>query len=73
VTVLDVSVDQLDTISAQAREVHVGRLVLAFIAAVLIGFGRCVGAVVNAAVWSFLAMREGYRDARAPHREAGVG
>ncbi len=73
-TVLEyASTDRLDAISAQAREVHVGRLILAFVAATLIQGGRCAGGVVNGLVWAGLAVREGYRDARAPRRKAGAG
>ncbi len=64
--------ERLDVLSAQAREVHVGRLLLAFVATVLILLGRCVGGVVNGLVWATLAVREGYRDARAP-RGRGAG
>lgn len=72
-TVLQVPVERVDAISAQARQVHVGRLLLTFVAAVLMGVGRCVGWLVNAVVWSAVAVREGYRDARAPRSRAGVG
>ncbi len=64
--------ERIDAISAQARQVHIGRVLLAFIAAVLIGVGRAVGMAVNGVVWSVLAVREGYRDARAPRR-GGAG
>lgn len=65
--------ERIDAISAQAREVHVGRLLLAFVAATLILLGRCAGGVVNGLVWAALAVREGYRDARAPRGRAGAG
>lgn len=70
-TVLDVPTERLDAISVQARQVHVGRVLLAFVAALLIGLGRCGGGAVNAVVWACLAVREGYRDARAPQRRDG--
>lgn len=60
--------ERLVDLSQRAREVHVGRLLLGLVAALLIGFGRVLGGVVNGVVWSFLAVREGYRDARSPER-----
>jgi hypothetical protein len=60
--------ERLAELSERARQVHVGRLLLGLVAALLIGFGRALGGVVNGVVWAFLAVREGYRDARSPER-----
>ncbi len=68
-TVLEhVPTERLDALSERARQVHVGRLLLGLVAALLIGFGRLLGGLVNGVVWTFLAVREGYRDARSPER-----
>lgn len=74
-TVLENATTQrIEVISAQARQVHVGPVLLAFVAAVLIGAGRCAGGLINGMVWACLAIREGYRDARAPRqRDGGAG
>jgi hypothetical protein len=60
--------ERLAELGERARQVHVGRLLLGLVAALLIGFGRLLGGVVNGVVWTFLAVREGYRDARSPER-----
>lgn len=71
-TVLDVPAERLDAISAQAREVDAGKAVLGLIAAVLILVGKVIGVVALAVVWSFVAVRTGYRDVRPP-RKGGAG
>jgi hypothetical protein len=64
------SLDQLldagrvDAISEQARRVDVGRALLTFVAAVLVGFGRLLGYIVTAILWCGVAVRVGYRDVR---------
>lgn len=68
---------KLDAISLQARELRPGVALVGFIAAVLMGFGRMCGGVINGFAWVFVAIREGYRDARsperAPNRSGGAG
>lgn len=56
----------VDEITAQAREVRFGRTLLNLIAFLLIGFGKCLGFVWLAVVWSFLAVRTGWRDVHPP-------
>jgi hypothetical protein len=62
-------------ISAQAREVHFARMLLAVFAAVLFGVGwlaaRVVGLLWLALAWSAVAVREGWRSGKAtPIRRA---
>lgn len=54
----------VDRISAEARQVSVGRALAALTAAVLLFIGRSAGWVVNALVWMVVAVRVGYREAR---------
>lgn len=67
----DAATQRIEVISAQARQVHIGRVLLTAAAAVLLGIGRAAGGLVNAVVWSCVAIREGYRDARSPRRPVG--
>lgn len=67
-TVIDA---QVDRITAQARQVHAGRALLAFVAVLLMWVGRVPAYAVTAVVWSAVAMREGYRDVRPPVRRSG--
>jgi hypothetical protein len=59
----------LEHINRQAKEVHPGRTVLTWIAAVLFAVGwvacKVLGLLWLAAAWSFVAMREGWREARS--------
>ncbi len=65
-TTLDNLLDRVpvEQISRESREVDVGRLVLAVLAAVLVFIGRSAGWLVTALVWSVVAVRVGYRQAR---------
>lgn len=69
--------EKLDAISLQARQVQPGVALVGFIAAVLMFIGRAFGWFVNAFAWTYVAIREGYRDARsperAPNRSGGAG
>lgn len=60
---------RLDRISTQAREVHLGRLVLTVLAAVLFGIGwaafKSSAAFAVALAWSIAAVRVGWTDAKA--------
>ena len=52
----------VESITAQAREVRFGVTVLSGIAWVLIMFGRLLGFLWLVPVWTFLAVRTGWRD-----------
>ena len=52
----------VEEITAQAREVRFGVTVLSGVAWVLIMFGRLLGYMWLIPVWSFLAVRTGWRD-----------
>lgn len=69
--------EKLDTISLQARQVQPGVALIGFIAIVLMAFGKLCGGIINAFAWTYVAVREGYRDARsperAPNRSGGAG
>jgi len=60
-----------DRVTAQAREIHIGRLVLTVLAAVLFAVGWSAGKVVTvvggALVWSFAAVKVGWNDGRRRH------
>ncbi|MGH3859219.1 hypothetical protein [Actinokineospora sp.] len=67
-TVLDrVPVDQ---ITAEARQVDAGRVVLSMIAAVFFAVGWTAGTAVTAAAWCCLAVKAGWLEARPRHTEA---
>jgi hypothetical protein len=55
-------------ITRQAREIHPGRVLLTWAAAVLFGLGWVVGTTFMAvwfiAMWMFVATREGWRTAK---------
>jgi len=59
---------KLDAISLQARQVRPGVALLGFIAAVLMFVGKLAGWIINSFAWTYVAVREGYRDARSPER-----
>lgn len=61
-------IERLDAISLQARQVRPGLALVGFIAAVLIFAGKLAGWFINAFAWTYVAVREGYRDARSPER-----
>lgn len=61
----------VDRVSAQAKDVHVGRALLACIAAVFFAVGWLLGKVVVAVGWLFAAVRLGWMDAGAPTRRGG--
>ena len=52
----------LDAITEQARQVRFGPVLLAFVATVLIMFGRILGYMWLIPVWCFLAIQTGWRD-----------
>jgi uncharacterized membrane protein YdjX (TVP38/TMEM64 family) len=58
----------VEEITAQAREVHFWRTVLTVIAAVLFGLGWITAKVLSGLwlglAWSFVAVREGWREGR---------
>lgn len=58
----------LDGITAQAREIHPGRTILTWLAIDLFVLGWSVSKVTQvlwlAGAWSFVAAREGWREAR---------
>lgn len=60
------ALDRLERISSQAREVHVGVVLAAFVASVLMWVGRIPAYAVKAVVWSCCAVAEGYREVRPP-------
>lgn len=60
--------EKLDSISLQARQVQPGVALVGFIATLLMAFGRLCGGIINAFAWTYVAIREGYRDARSPER-----
>jgi hypothetical protein len=59
---------QLDRITAEARQIEIGRTLLTLIAVVLYAVGWLVGFVIKAAfvvvAWSFAAVKVGWNDAR---------
>lgn len=63
--------ERLDAISEQAHQVDAGKAALGVIAAVLILVGKTIGVVRLALVWSFVAVRTGYRDINPPRRRDG--
>lgn len=56
----------LDRIDAEARQVHLGRVLLTVLGAVFYVIGWVIGAAVTAFVWSYAAAKVGYQDARNP-------
>ena len=66
----------LDEITAQAREVRPGRTLLTVVAAVLFGLGWVTARVFSvawlAAMWSGVAVREGWRASHGPSRKAQI-
>lgn len=58
----------VDRIADQAREIHLGRMLLTAIAAVLYGLGwlasKTFRVVLLAITWSIASMRVGWQDAR---------
>jgi len=61
--------DRVDRISAEAREVHFGRVLLTIVAAVLFGIGWVAYKVCRTALlalaWCAVAVKVGWQDARA--------
>ena len=66
----------LDEITEQAQQVRPGRTALTLIAAVLYGLGwitaRVFAAGWLAAVWSAVAVREGWRASHGPSRKTRI-
>lgn len=64
---------RLDRITAEARQVHFGRVVLTVIAAVLYGIGwiaaRTFGVIWLAAAWTAVAVKVGWVEGRKPPRK----
>jgi hypothetical protein len=54
----------VDRISAEAREVHVGRTLLTLVAGFFYLLGWLAAKVVGGAVWCLAAIRVGWREAR---------
>jgi hypothetical protein len=63
---------QLDEITAQARQVRFGRMLLTVFAAVFFAIGWTVGRVFFALAWCGVAVRVGWQAGRA-HGPAGPG
>lgn len=69
----------LDRISAEAQEVHIGRMLLTLIGAILYALGWTAGTMLTVLwlviAWSFMAVKLGWQDARAsrmrPRRAVG--
>lgn len=65
----------LEQITREAREIHFWRTVLTLLAGLLYGVGWVVGKALGvlwlAGAWVVAAVKVGYREARAPRREAG--
>ena len=66
----------LDEITAQAEAVRPGRAALTVVAAVLFGLGWVTARVFSvlwlAAMWSGVAVREGWRASHGPSRKAQI-
>lgn len=54
----------VDEITEQARQVHLGRVVLTVLAAVLFSVGWLAGALFMSLAWAGSAVRVGWRQAR---------
>lgn len=54
----------LDEITAQARQVHVGRVLLTLIAAVFFGLGWAAGRMFYGLAWCGVAVRVGWQAGR---------
>lgn len=54
----------VERITEEARQVDVGRAIGALFAVVLMSIGRVAGWAVTAVVWTFVAVRVGYREVR---------
>lgn len=67
----------VDEITRQAREVHPARTLLTWVAAILFGLGWLVhktfAVLWLAGAWSFVAAREGWREAGRPRVSHGTG
>lgn len=61
-------IERLDAISRQARQTKPGVALLGLIATILMLIGKTAGGIINAFAWTYVAVREGYRDARSPER-----
>lgn len=58
--------NRVDEISAQARQVDVGRVLLTLLAAVFYAIGWIAGKAVLAVVWCAIAVKIGFQEARKP-------
>jgi hypothetical protein len=71
-----VRLDRLDRITAEARDVEIGRAILTLIAAVLFAIGwvaaKVVGVVWLSLAWSATAVRLGWSEARASQAPQGT-
>ena len=63
----------VDEITAQARQVRPGATAINLAAFLLIWFGRLLGYAWLIPVWSFLAIRTGWRDVHPPKVKADRG
>lgn len=61
----------VDQITAEARQVNVLQVVLTMIAAVFYGVGWVVGKFFLVLAWCAVAVRTGWREARAPRPDVG--
>lgn len=68
---------ELPAITAQAREIHPGRAILGFIATVLWMLGaiawKVLAGVWFVTAWMYVAVRQGWRDARADTMKKRAG
>lgn len=56
----------VEQIAAEAREVHVGRALLALLALIPFVLGWTAATLVSAVVWTGLAFKAGWREVRPP-------
>lgn len=63
---------QLESISREARDVHLGRVLLAVIAALFFAIGWLAARLFLGVAWCGVAVRRGWREGRA-YGPAGAG
>ena len=67
----------VEEITREAREIHLGRTLLTWVAALLFGLGwlafKVVAVLWLAAAWVFVATRTGWRAAKVGHGPARPG
>lgn len=67
----------VEEITQEARDIHPGRTLLTWVAALLFGVGwvayKTCAVLWLAAAWVFVAVRKGWRTAKVSHGPAGSG